>query len=73
MTDRVDDILGLRLQRAIEAYEAGESTISRAAEMAGVGWREMRNALLAGGVKLRLGFSEESRSEELGMQMAESL
>jgi predicted HTH domain antitoxin len=46
---------GLRVALAVHKYAAGEVTLAKAAELAGVGWAQMKDILLEQGVGLHLG------------------
>lgn len=46
---------GLRMALATHKYGAGEVSLAKAAEIAGVGWAQMKEVLLEQGVTLRLG------------------
>lgn len=46
---------GLRMALAAHKYGAGEVSLAKAAELAGVGWAQMKEVLLEQGVTLRLG------------------
>jgi len=51
----------LRVRVAVHRYRTGDTSLARAAYLAGMSWQQMREVLEAQGVALRLG--PESREE----------
>ena len=48
----------MRIAAAVELYKTDEMSLSRAAELAGVGTEEMKDHLAKAGVRIKRGFSE---------------
>ncbi len=59
-----------RLKLAIYRYQTEEISIGKAAEIAGICWEDMRNALIKNGVKPRLAPEsiEEARQDYLAIK-----
>jgi predicted HTH domain antitoxin len=56
----------MRIAAAVELYKTDEMSLSRAAELAGVGTEEMKDHLTNAGVRIRRGFSKD-KGKELAM------
>ena len=56
----------MRIAAAVELYKTDEMSLSRAAELAGVGTEEMKDHLAKAGVRIRRGFSND-KGKELAM------
>jgi len=63
---------GLRVELATHKYKAGEISLAKAAELAGVSWAQMKDILLERGVTLRLGPEDldEARAEVESLRAA---